>query len=251
MSLFCPAVQSISYQIKPDDTQFKFQCRWRPVCLLMLPCVNGKFMSPKWIQKCCIDMKRALKAWSKGRADNNRQEPPWKFVFFSLKLWFSVRVCVRVEWTDPPLCGETMMEGGRRWKSWNPGWCTQCRLPCLAPPPQHYHHTTKPHPTHTAPPSPSHCHHFFPASSSLSLSAVWHHYLSREEPTALPHHTDTETHEGHSVKVKGRERERGEHCTMQISALYMQGRNSIFFFILLFLAVLVTPKKQRYDFTEP
>lgn len=55
----------------------------------------------------------------------------------------------------------------------------------------------------------------------------------------------TEAGEGHSVKVKDMERE-GEHCTVQISALNIQGRHSIFFFyIILFLAVPATPKKQR------
>ena len=101
-------------------------------------------------------------------------------LFFRSVVWFSV--CVWGAQTDPPLCGERMIEGGWRWKCSNTGWCTRCRHP---PPCAHNHHySTKPRPTPTAPPSPSHCDLFFSQHPLLFLSAVWHHYLSREEPTS-------------------------------------------------------------------
>ena len=70
---------------------------------------------------------------------------------------------------------------------------------------------------------------------------------------ALPHHTRHRSRRGTQCESeRRRERQReGEHCTVQISALNIQGRDSIFFSTsLLFLAVPVTPKKQRYDFLQ-
>ena len=147
-------------------------------------------------------------------------------LFFRSVVWFSV--CVWGAQTDPPLCGERMIEGGWRWKCSNTGWCTRCRHP---PPCAHNHHySTKPRPSPTLPlPLRSL---FFPASPSLSLSRVAPLSLQGGTYKRYCITQDTEAGEGHSVRVRDGERgrERGSivPCRYQL-LIYKAGTLPVFF----------------------
>ena len=166
-------------------------------------------------------------------------------LFFRSVVWFSV--CVWGAQTDPPLCGERMIEGGWRWKCSNTGWCTRCRHPPLAPTTTTIalSHAQPPQP-HPPPPTAIS---FFP-SIPFSFSQPCGTTISPgRNLQALLHHTRHRGGRGTQCESeRRRERQReGEHCTVQISALNIQGRDSACFFSFshLFLAVPATPKKKQ------